>query len=216
MLVEQNKQGKQSTDWNKYFGSFIYPYGVFRGYKKFVSEIKKNWPKNGGRILELGSGSGRISFWFSEILPVSEIVLVDFNKKLLAKNKKIFGGKNIKVKFLQEDIRKLDLNEKFDLIHSSGVLEHFSPTDQERIVTIHKKHLNENGWVISYVPTPEPFYRFWRSLEEFVKIWRFHDETPFRKPEFKKLFDDHGFKVLDSNKVWNYYLTELGILAKLK
>jgi len=206
---------RKDTNWDKYLGSSIFPRGVFQGYKKFVHQIKKDWPKNGARILELGSGSGKISFWLSKKLPISEIVLVDFNERLLKNSRKFFSDKNIRVRFIKEDIRVLDLKEKFDLVHSAGVLEHFLPKDQKKIIEVHKRHLKKNGWVISYTPTPEPFYRFWRNLQESISMWRFPDEVPLKKSELSNIFINQGFEVLADNTVWRWYLSEVGVLAKL-
>jgi len=215
-LTKNMTQERKVTNWDKYLGSPIYPYGVFKGYKKFINQIKKDWPEQGAKVLELGSGSGRISFWISKILPVSEIVLVDYNEKLLEKSRKFFSDKNIKVRFIKKDIRQIDLNEKFNLIHNSGVLEHFLIQEQEQIIKVHKKHLKEGGWIITYVPTPNLSYKFWRALEEMFGVWRFHDEKPLKLSELSNLFEKGGFKVLDSNKVWKAYLTEIGLLLNLK
>ncbi|MBU3934467.1 class I SAM-dependent methyltransferase [Patescibacteria group bacterium] len=212
--LRKNISQRKLTNWNRYRGSFIFPQGVFKGYKKFVKQIKENWPEEGGKILELGSGSGRTSFWISDILPVSEIVLVDSNEKILEKSKRFFSNKNIPVRFIKKDIRHLDLKEKFNLIHNSGVLEHFLPKEQGEIIKVHKKHIVKNGWVISYVPTPDLSYRFWRSIQELLGVWRFPDEKPLVFSELSKLFQKEGFKILGSNKVWKWYLTEVGILAK--
>jgi len=202
------------TNWDRYIGSSIFAYGIFRGYRKFLPILKKEWQKE-AKILELGSGSGRISYWLGKILQVSEIVLVDLNEKLLEKSKKVFSGLKIPVRFIKKDIRFLDLKEKFYLVHSNGVLEHFSQEEQISIIGTYRRHLQPGGWAITYVPTPSASYRFWRGFQERIGAWRFPDERPILPDNFIQLFPEEDFGIIATNYVWSWYLSQIGILARL-
>ena len=203
-----------STDWGKYIGTSFFSKRVFAGYKKFFSHLKKEWPEN-AKILELGSATGRLSFWLSKNFPVSEIVLVDSNEKLIKKSKKIFSSANMPVRFIKQDVRDLDLKEKFHLVHSAGLIEHFSPNDQKRIVEIYKKHCYPGTWSIVYAPTPARAYKFWRRAQEIAGCWKYPDEKPILQKDLSNLFSNAGFEIIASNKVWRTYLTEVGVLARL-
>jgi SAM-dependent methyltransferase len=103
--------------------------------KEFTSHLKK-----GAKILDLGCGTGK---------PIAEYLLtqgyevtgVDGSEKMLA-----LAKTNIpKAKLIHQDMRKIDLKEKFDAIimwHSSF---HLPANDQIKLFPILKEHLNPKG-----------------------------------------------------------------------
>ncbi len=79
---------------------------------KFLLENLKL--KKDSKILDLGAGTGLSSIPFAE--KGYDVTLIDFSKKMLEKAKKRKELKNCK--FIYQDITKLNLKEKFDLMLS--------------------------------------------------------------------------------------------------
>jgi len=87
-----------------------------------LSNIIKN--NNNLNILDLGCGAGwfanSTSYKFNQV----NVTGVDFNPIAIDFAKKVRDKLNLKTKFIVEDLFKINLNEKFDLITSLGVLHH--------------------------------------------------------------------------------------------
>ena len=88
--------------------------------------------ESGSKIIELGSGSGHLSFLFSE--KGYETHLLDFSPKALEKCEMLFKTKGRQGRFINADLTKdLPLEEKYKVAWNSGVLEHF---DDEKLKEI--------------------------------------------------------------------------------
>ena len=114
------------TDWVSYWKNYslfekLWVCRITRAYKKLLNNVKINNVK----ILELGSGSGINSLIIAKKLKANKITLVDFNEKAIEISKEKFKNSSLNVKFLKRDILNLILKEKFDIIHSEGLIEHF-------------------------------------------------------------------------------------------
>ncbi len=107
--------------------------------KKIMKYVKK------GEVLDLGAGTGLITEMLAKkgFFPA---VLVDYSQGMLNKAKK---NKNLMgCKFIKKDIRKLNLNKKFDLVFSFfalGSLSYFSKDEFKSILNVVKKHLKKGG-----------------------------------------------------------------------
>lgn len=184
------------NDWNSFFHKKnekileLLEFPEWIGYKKLLKHVKK--PK---KVLELGCGTGLISLKIAKKYN-AKITLVDYSKSALEIAKKAFNKAGIKAKFIKSDFFKLKIKDKFDLIHSQGVIEHFKNKEQKKLIRIHKKYLSKNGNVIILAPRPSLIYRIWRKTIEKIKgKWIFGYEKPLKLNEGIKLIESQGLKV---------------------
>lgn len=99
-------------------GDLIYDANIYDGMNTDLTDLEfyKKWlPKNkDARILELCCGTGRLT------LPIAmdgyDISGVDNTSSMLEQAKVKASGAGLEVKFIEADIRTLDLPEKYDLI----------------------------------------------------------------------------------------------------
>jgi 2-polyprenyl-3-methyl-5-hydroxy-6-metoxy-1,4-benzoquinol methylase len=101
-------------------------------------------------LLEVGSGSSAwLPFLAQEYnLRVSGLDYSEIGCKICEENLKLLGVNYDEI--ICEDVFKWDSGKKYDIIISFGVIEHFeNPGD---ILKIIRKHLNENGIIITIVP----------------------------------------------------------------
>ncbi|MEW6456469.1 MAG: methyltransferase [Acidobacteriota bacterium] len=77
--------------------------------------------KKGDKLIELGAGNGIISLILTHSNPLKKIVTVEIQKSLVELAKKNVEINNFgnKIKVLQADLRKLCLNEKYDVVFSN-------------------------------------------------------------------------------------------------
>ena len=136
-------------DSNYKVGDLIYDANIYDGMNTNLADLQfyKRWlPKNkDARILELCCGTGRLT------LPIAmdgyDICGVDYTSSMLeqAKVKASEGG--LEVKFIEADIRTLDLPEKYDLIFIpfNSIHHLYKNDDLFKAFNAVKNHLKEGG-----------------------------------------------------------------------
>ncbi len=206
----------EETDWDKYMGyedSFFnreFLRAVFRGYLKILKPVSIS---RGISILELGAGSGYNSYNIAMRFRASKVTLVDLNDKALEASKKIFG-KNTKLTLVKENVLKFESDERYDLVHSQGLIEHFQGSDLKTLIDIHIKHAKKGGYIVIFYPTPSFVYRFLRKGLEIFNAWIFTDEVPLKKEQLLPLINKNKIEVLNIMKILKLYFTEEGLLLK--
>lgn len=130
-------------------GELIYDATMYDGLNTFLSDLSfyKKWlPKEkDAKILELCCGTGRLT------IPIAKegynICGIDYTPSMLeqAKLKAIEAG--VRVKFIEADIRTLDLREKFDFIFIpfNSIHHLYSNEDLFKVLRMVRSHLQQNG-----------------------------------------------------------------------
>lgn len=107
-------------------------YNIFEKIKKRIKIKNKNF-------LELGSGLGRLSYLCAKNF-ANKVTLVDNSEKANTLAKKFFLKKKIKnFKLIKQNILNLKKNYKYDIVFSSGLIEHFKKKNRFLII---KKHID--------------------------------------------------------------------------
>ncbi|MEX2017306.1 MAG: class I SAM-dependent methyltransferase [Candidatus Pacearchaeota archaeon] len=135
--------------------------------QSLLKKVKKYIKK--GEMLDLGAGTGLITQIFVKqgFYPAT---LVDYSKGMLdkAKQKKELKG----CRFIKEDIRKLNLNRKYNFIlsfFSFGSTSYFNKGEINKILNVAHNHLSEKGIIaiVGHAPVSE-FKRKFKVLEKGV------------------------------------------------
>jgi len=135
---------------NKYkVGDLIYDANVYDGMNTDLTDLKfyQKWlPKDkNANILELCCGTGRLT------IPIANegynISGVDITPSMLEQAKVKAAEDNLKIDFIQADIRSLELNNKYDLIFIpfNSIHHLYQNSDLFQALKVVKKHLKENG-----------------------------------------------------------------------
>src|SRR5581483_7575810 len=99
----------------------------------------------GGRVLELGCGSGRLT------IPLAraelDIVGIDISESMLAYARKKASAANVNVEFQLADMRDFDLPEKFSTIFAAGnsLLHLLDNANLQRCLSCVRRHLSRDG-----------------------------------------------------------------------
>ncbi len=169
-----------------------------RYYKKLLAQIKNllniNSFKN-HKILEMGSGSGVLSLYMMRegakvtLLDSSKIAL-DYSLMMYRTLKQKKGGGE--ADFICQDIfHKLSSEEKFDVIHNSGVIEHYDFLKAREIVRAMKENTKKNGYVIVAVPN-----YFCPNLIFTWAKYRKGTEQFYSKNKLRKIIEESGLKFI--------------------
>lgn len=149
---------------------------------------KVSFPK--GQILELGCGSGMNSVNLLKDHSFEKATLVDFSQSALEIARK--NTKDYDVHLVNSDIFDLDLDKRFDLVFSIGLLEHFTGKRRNKVIAIHRQFVKNDGFLIVIVPKKSFFSR----LLELINKVQGYKEYPFTDQEVEELFEKNQLEVV--------------------
>ena len=111
----------------------------------------------GQEVLELGAGEGHLSYHALRA-GARHATLVDFSDKALDRARQLLSQWPAeRVSFVKSNLLDVDLGKQFDLVWSSGVVEHFAGDDLARCVERHTSHSHRH--VAVCIPSDTPFNR---------------------------------------------------------
>jgi 2-polyprenyl-3-methyl-5-hydroxy-6-metoxy-1,4-benzoquinol methylase len=164
--------------------------------------INKYCKDNLFNSLELGAGTGQLSKILYQIDKVMEINMVDSSASSIKymidsmtheqiKNYNLF---NISI----NNFANIHSDKKYDIVFSSGLIEHFKDNDLKTLCTIHK-HLSSN-YVVIIVPADNPENNAQAKTEKHKKKYGY--EKPMNEKELDFLFIDNIFKHVYSERFY--------------
>ncbi|MBF0620122.1 MAG: class I SAM-dependent methyltransferase [Candidatus Omnitrophica bacterium] len=138
--------------------------GTISWSKRRILQVVALFLKEGGRFLDAGCGSGFFSKAFLDC--GQQVTALDYSDEALKMARELTAGR---VACLKEDLLSPGLDARvsgrFDCIFSDGLLEHFKPEDQGRILKNLASLLTPDGYIITFVPN-----RFspWEIIRPFL------------------------------------------------
>lgn len=186
---EWNKIGFWSTTNNPIFQKII-NFVTICYRKKIFAMFQKNNVR-GENILELGCGTGKDTIWLIENFNFAKATLVDFSDHALQTAKKTKG--NLSIKLIKKDVLKLQLKERFDLVHSGFVVEHFWHKNREKVIKKHAELAKNNGFVFIQAPGKTILSLLYsKTINKMNGI----NELLYSKKELEMLFKKAGLKII--------------------
>ncbi len=156
----------KKENWDQFWGTE----GAVRFTKKSWSKIRimqvlDGVVREGMEVLDAGCGSGFFSAYF--LSKGCRVWALDHSEVSLAIARRSTGGRC--EAYLKEDLFREDWMEpfrnKFDMIFSDGLFEHFSEEDQRRLMAYFKMLKKEKGIVATFVPNR---YSWWEVVRPLV------------------------------------------------
>jgi len=184
-----------SATWRDFRGRVRPRWGfIFRRIARYV-------PIEGKNILELGAGEGALA-WYALRSGARSVTLVDFADEALARSRRMLAQwPDEKVHLVKSDILELDLGPRFDVVWSSGVVEHFAGGDLERCVERHTAHSRRH--VAVCIPSDTPFNRARARDPRTHELFGFWQTIP--DETLCDLLRKHGFDVKISERFRRSY-----------
>lgn len=171
------------STWGEYYSKNAYLALITNQWRKrhTFSLIRNLDIKN---ALEIGAGTGFCADFFAKKKHL-KLTLLDNDKKIIKRLKNTHPDKQI----VHADILQFETQQKWDLVYSLGVIEHFKDNDREKVITMHKK-LSSN-YVLIAVPV-DSFIR--RKILNPIIERQIGYEKLYRKHELKKEMVAAGLK----------------------
>ncbi len=148
----------------------------------------------GGRVLEIGSGTGEISLALA--LAGREVIIMDISSESLEFTQSCAKALDVEVEVLLADATQpLPLPDKdFDCIWSSGLLEHFTPQERHRMLSDWRRVTRDR--VITLVPNAASVaYRAGKDLQEKEGRWPYGLEEPMQS--LRQEYAEAGLRVIN-------------------
>ncbi|HLF17273.1 MAG TPA: class I SAM-dependent methyltransferase [Candidatus Omnitrophota bacterium] len=158
--------------------------------KRRILDVMQPYVARGKYALDAGCGSGFFSAYFCD--SGMRTTSLDYSSQALALTKEKTRGRSqvIQADLLNPDLTNV-IQERFDLIFSDGLLEHFEPDDQNLILLNLKRLLKEEGVLITVVPNR------WSPWELIRPLWMPGiQEKPFTLKELRNLHERNALTIL--------------------
>ncbi|MFC4100287.1 class I SAM-dependent methyltransferase [Paenibacillus xanthanilyticus] len=158
---------------------------------------KRSGELKGKRVLEAGSGSGKISLCLA--MDGADAVLADYSELALSQSSLAFRRKGRTATFLREDIRQLSLADgEVELCWNAGVLEHYEREDRIRIVAEMARVTRPGGRVVAFVPNARCLpYRMGKAYAEQTGAWGYGLEIPLES--LREEFEEAGLAGIEES-----------------
>lgn len=189
-------QSPQATDWNSFWSRpASQQFGQISWSKSRILNVLKPYAVAGKKALDAGCGSGFFSGYFCDQNMAT--VAADYSDSALEMAKISTAGKSrlLRVDFLREELSKKTAD-RFDLIFSDGLLEHFSGDEQNTIIKNWASVLSDDGVMVTFVPN-----RFspWELIRPLYMPGI--EETPFILKELIAVHERNGLSVIHKGGV---------------
>lgn len=177
--------------------SSMQPMGYWSDYWKAVGDAKYqgetyNWkfyqmllgkePLKGRKVLEMGCGTGLDSIQMG--MRGAKLSFMDLSEEALKIVRKNLKGLKMKGETIKADFFKHRHRPVYDIVHSTGTVEHFTGKLRQEAINIHAKSLKPGGVAVIIVPhTFSPAYRLGKFLAEATGTWIYGKEYHYTKTE---------------------------------
>lgn len=195
----------EKSNWNyQKFDTTLAEIENYRAENEWVRKARSLIPSGSLSYLELGCSPGFCSATISQGMDW-DISGIDFSEseavflrtlKLIDKNARYFQG----------DIFNYQLHQKFDLVASYGLIEHFSDGELEEILKIHDQYLKHGGYLMIELPNFTGFQFIWHYLFDNPNLL-IHNLKSMDPSILASYYKDLGYQIIFCDyigtlKVW--------------
>lgn len=152
--------------------------------------LARHAPVAGKHILELGAGTGRLSYLCLQHGAAS-VTMVDSSSRAIDLMRGLFG-EDSRATIVRDEILSFSPDRTFDLVASSGVIEHFRDDDRTAVL---RKHVElTTGRAVILHPAYSLYFRFLVRTPLAIKWYGF--QRPFSIPEMHARAESAGARIV--------------------
>jgi len=195
---------KESTkkNWDDFWDQKSDTKEVYANTDRIRRNLARNMDLPGKRILEVGAGTGRDSFYMSQ--DGATLVLLDYSMNSLkiirnnlpsTENIGAVGGDAFALPFPDNS---------FDAVFHQGLLEHFREQDAENLLKENIRVLKPGGLLVVDVPQRWHIYTVIKHVLIALNSWFAGWEREFSVRELRALLKELGMNPVDAYGEWMY------------
>jgi tellurite methyltransferase len=132
------------------------------------------------KLLDIGCGEGKDAVFFARC--GYEVSAFDISDAGIEKTKRLADQARVPVRVFKANLWDYRLDEKFDILYSSGVLAYIKPELRDEIMENYKSHVADDGLAALHVFVQKPFVARAPEKEKYSWLWKsgelftyFHD-----------------------------------------
>jgi len=132
------------------------------------------------KVLDIGCGEGKDAVFFARC--GYDVSAFDISEAGLEKTKRLAEQARVRVRTFRANMWDYRLEEKYDVLFSSGALHYIKSELRDEVMANYKSHVNDNGIVALHVFVEKPFISAQPEKEENSFHWKsgqlftyFHD-----------------------------------------
>jgi tellurite methyltransferase len=135
------------------------------------------------KLLDIGCGEGKDAVFFARC--GYDVSAFDISEAGLQKTKRLAEKAQVNVRIFRADLCDYRLDEKYDVLYSSGVLHYARPELRDEVMANYKVHVRDGGLVALHVFVGKPFippapdddcHHLWKSGQLFTYFHDWHIE----------------------------------------
>jgi cyclopropane fatty-acyl-phospholipid synthase-like methyltransferase len=152
------------------------------------------------RILEIGAGSGEFASLVAPV--VASVTVLDYSSEAISRCRQLLGKLN-NIDYVQEDLFTYTPEQKYDLVYSGGLLEHFFSVERKTCLQAHIRASAQ--YVLISVPADTP--RNWeRAIRNRYKTSEKQpDFLPLGERDVLQLFQEEGLELVSLLRIDETY-----------
>ncbi|PLX32057.1 MAG: class I SAM-dependent methyltransferase [Ignavibacteria bacterium] len=195
---------KESTkqNWDDFWDQKADTKEVYANTDRIRRNLARNLPLDGARILEVGAGTGRDSFYMSK--DGASLVLLDYSMnslKIIRNNLPDTDG----IGAVGGDAFALPFpDNSFDAVFHQGLLEHFRHDDALNLLKENVRVLKPGGLLVVDVPQRWHIYTVIKHVLIAMNAWFAGWEREFSVSELRNLLKTLGLQPVDAYGEWMY------------
>lgn len=152
------------------------------------NQLSRHIRCNGLRTVELGAGTGSLSYIMLRDGRAAHVTLIDRSESAIEISRKLFHD-SARVTWNREDF--FEHQGHYDLVVSAGVLEHFGQVERKALVDVHARLADH---VVIIVPADTRWNRHRMAQEQTMKLYGWQE--PMNAEEMTTLFESAGLRVV--------------------
>jgi len=137
-------------------------------------------PEKQLKLLDIGCGEGKDAVFFARC--GYDVSAFDISEAGLEKTKRLADKANVNVRTFRANLLDYRLDEKYDVLYSSGVLHYLKPELRDEIMSNYKANINDNGIAALHTFVKKPFIAPSSDKTKNTYLWKsgqlftyFHD-----------------------------------------
>jgi len=176
---------------------------------KMMGKLLKGREPHNPRTLELGAATGVLTRWFIEQYGGTGVLVDNSEASFQAYNTMKYDLKHY-MTYIKADLFELELDERFDMVCSFGLIEHFE--DKKNVIEVHKRFVIPGGMIVIIVPMDTPLTRTFFELHPELNLGY---RELLKEREFKDILTRHGLEVIRTRSSSGYSYDFLGSICEV-